>query len=252
MKDLNDRIIRTPLPPLQTMTDDPLRALRAIRFACRFDFQLDKELEDTLSMGEVRQALSSKVSKERVYTELNGMLTGPNPRRSLELLHSCGMFGVIFSVPETIKEDQLDPSWTSKAMAVVRKISSLDHQTLSQMLRKEDVQQQLVALHSLSPEWRRLVFLAAALTPLRSLSVEGGKKPLPLIEHVIRVALKGTIKDVQEVSVLLDCSEELRQVAASLPAHREDVELKLRAAKCLRRGGEQWRLALVLAAGELS
>mmetsp|Transcript_22138 Transcript_22138/g.72881 ORF Transcript_22138/g.72881 Transcript_22138/m.72881 type:complete len:227 (-) Transcript_22138:566-1246(-) len=137
-------------------------------------------------------------------------------------------------------------------MAVVRKISSLDHQTLSQMLRKEDVQQQLVALHSLSPEWRRLVFLAAALTPLRSLSVEGGKKPLPLIEHVIRVALKGTIKDVQEVSVLLDCSEELRQVAASLPAHREDVELKLRAAKCLRRGGEQWRLALVLAAGELS
>jgi hypothetical protein len=48
MDDLADHRIRTPLPPLQTFYDDPLRILRCLRFASRFGYALDKELTECL------------------------------------------------------------------------------------------------------------------------------------------------------------------------------------------------------------
>ncbi|KAJ1475110.1 hypothetical protein T484DRAFT_1829641, partial [Baffinella frigidus] len=62
-------------------------ALRAIRFATRLGFALDTDLEATLGSAQVSDALSNKVSKERVYNELNGMLNGKDPARALQLLH---------------------------------------------------------------------------------------------------------------------------------------------------------------------
>lgn len=47
LDDLRNGIIRTPLPPLQTFRDDPLRVIRCIRFASRFGFAMTPELQDT-------------------------------------------------------------------------------------------------------------------------------------------------------------------------------------------------------------
>ena len=54
MKDLHEGIIRTPLPPLTTFLDDPLRVLRVIRFAARFDFVVDGLLKSAASSPEVK------------------------------------------------------------------------------------------------------------------------------------------------------------------------------------------------------
>ena len=75
LRDLSLQIIRTPLIPLQTFLDDPLRILRGIRFASRYHFGHDHDLSEVISTNElVRQALITKISRERIGHELEEMV----------------------------------------------------------------------------------------------------------------------------------------------------------------------------------
>jgi tRNA nucleotidyltransferase (CCA-adding enzyme) len=74
--DLKSKRIRTPLAPLQTFLDDPLRVLRLIRFASRLQFDIDKNTSDFMSYPSVLNALKLKISRERVGMELEKMLKG--------------------------------------------------------------------------------------------------------------------------------------------------------------------------------
>lgn len=75
-QDMQRRIIKTPLPPFQTFKDDPLRVLRAIRFASRLDYTI--AAEDKVAMGDVtvKNEFMAKISRERVGIEMNKMLNG--------------------------------------------------------------------------------------------------------------------------------------------------------------------------------
>lgn len=68
--DLKRGIIRTPLPALTTLQDDPLRVLRAVRFACRFQFDVSDELLDAAADRSVHEALGAKVSREREWVPM--------------------------------------------------------------------------------------------------------------------------------------------------------------------------------------
>jgi tRNA nucleotidyltransferase (CCA-adding enzyme) len=92
LADLRAGLIRTPRPPRETLLDDPLRALRAVRFAARFGFELDGELVEAAASAEVRAALGAKVSRERVGAELDGMLGGPDPVAAVRLLHRLRLY----------------------------------------------------------------------------------------------------------------------------------------------------------------
>ena len=59
---LRNELIRTPLPALQTFMDDPLRVMRAIRFASRFNFQLDHDIVQAASTDEVKNALEVRTA----------------------------------------------------------------------------------------------------------------------------------------------------------------------------------------------
>jgi tRNA nucleotidyltransferase (CCA-adding enzyme) len=76
LDDLKNGYIRTPLPPLTTFKDDPLRVMRAIRFAGRFGFRVDPELAKAAADPQVAADLLTKVSRERFGIELNKMLSG--------------------------------------------------------------------------------------------------------------------------------------------------------------------------------
>lgn len=76
LADMERRVIKTPLSPHQTFKDDPLRVLRAIRFASRLGYQIDEEDEHTMSDSDIRDALKLKISRERVGIELTKMLKG--------------------------------------------------------------------------------------------------------------------------------------------------------------------------------
>ncbi|CBN74516.1 conserved unknown protein [Ectocarpus siliculosus] len=108
--DLRDGIIRTPLSPMITFRDDPLRVLRAVRFAARFGFALHEDLRAAARDSEIQAALGTKVSRERVGTELCGMITGKmaQPALALSLLQDLGLAAAVYAPPEHLVPPPVD------------------------------------------------------------------------------------------------------------------------------------------------
>uniref|UniRef100_A0A7S3PD87 Poly A polymerase head domain-containing protein n=1 Tax=Aplanochytrium stocchinoi TaxID=215587 RepID=A0A7S3PD87_9STRA len=99
ISDMKLRIIRTPLPACETFRDDPLRIMRAIRFASRLGFELDSEIKFCARLPEILNALANKVSRERIGVELMGMLDSKAPLRALSLISDFDLTKVVFRVP---------------------------------------------------------------------------------------------------------------------------------------------------------
>jgi tRNA nucleotidyltransferase/poly(A) polymerase len=78
--DLEAKLIRTPMEPLVTFMDDPLRVLRLVRFASRLGFSIDSDVATKMSDRLVLDALKLKISRERVGIEVEKMLQGNGPR----------------------------------------------------------------------------------------------------------------------------------------------------------------------------
>ena len=76
LQDLDRKVIKTPLPPLQTFKDDPLRVLRAIRFASRLEFSIDTDDMAAMKDSSIKKALRIKISRERIGVEVIKMLQG--------------------------------------------------------------------------------------------------------------------------------------------------------------------------------
>ncbi|HLZ86074.1 MAG TPA: HD domain-containing protein, partial [Puia sp.] len=92
-KDLDTKLIRTPLDPLKTFSDDPLRMLRAIRFATQLNFTI---AEPTLrAIGEDAPRIKI-VSQERITDELNKIILSPIPSIGFDLLYKTGLLKIIF------------------------------------------------------------------------------------------------------------------------------------------------------------
>ncbi|KAI8296133.1 CCA tRNA nucleotidyltransferase [Colletotrichum sp. SAR11_59] len=103
LKDMASRLIRTPMSPLQTFTDDPLRVLRLVRFASRLDFDIDPAATAVMAEPSVLDALKLKISRERVGVEVEKMLKGRHPRKALELIHNLGLYEAIFTDPSGVQ-----------------------------------------------------------------------------------------------------------------------------------------------------
>lgn len=93
MKDLNDKIIRTPLDPIRTFSDDPLRMMRAIRFATQLNFTID---ENTLAGIREDAHRIRIISQERITEELNKIIASPRPSIGFDLLYRTGLLRLIF------------------------------------------------------------------------------------------------------------------------------------------------------------
>jgi poly(A) polymerase len=93
-KDLEERILRTPTDPLRTFADDPLRMLRAVRFASELGFELAPDVLP--AMRQMNGRLGPPViSAERIADELRQMLVSPRPRLAIELLDAGGLLDVV-------------------------------------------------------------------------------------------------------------------------------------------------------------
>ncbi|MCB0846729.1 MAG: HD domain-containing protein, partial [Bacteroidetes bacterium] len=98
--DLQNKIIRTPLEPGITFSDDPLRMMRAIRFATQLDFTIEPE---TLKAIQKHKNRIKIVSQERITTELNKIILAPIPSIGFRLMESTGLLQIIFPELEAMK-----------------------------------------------------------------------------------------------------------------------------------------------------
>ena len=98
VNDIEQKIIRTPLAPDITYSDDPLRMMRAIRFAAQLNFTIEQESLLAITRNKERIAI---VSKERITDELNKIILSPIPSVGFKLLFDTGLLHLIF--PEMVK-----------------------------------------------------------------------------------------------------------------------------------------------------
>lgn len=91
--DIRDKIIRTPLDPDITFSDDPLRMMRAIRFACQLDFTIESSCYSAIKRNAERIHI---VSIERVTDELNLIIQADTPSIGFRMLEETGLLQIIF------------------------------------------------------------------------------------------------------------------------------------------------------------
>ncbi|WP_262247295.1 CCA tRNA nucleotidyltransferase [Parapedobacter soli] len=92
--DIRHRIIRTPLNPNETFSDDPLRMMRAIRFAAQLNFKIDVLAVQAIVTNKERIKI---VSRERIIDELNKIVCAPKPSVGFKYLFDVGLLHLIFS-----------------------------------------------------------------------------------------------------------------------------------------------------------
>lgn len=93
MEDLKNRIIRTPLDPSVTFSDDPLRMMRAIRFASQLQFHIEDRTYEGIKKNAERIRI---VSRERIADELNKIILSDRPSIGFKLLFNTGLLQLIF------------------------------------------------------------------------------------------------------------------------------------------------------------
>ena len=100
IQDMNEGVIRTPLDPDITFSDDPLRMMRAIRFASQLGFYLDRETFDAIERNRERIHI---ITKERIVDELNKIMGSRKPSVGLYLLDRTGLLSLIFPELSALK-----------------------------------------------------------------------------------------------------------------------------------------------------
>jgi poly(A) polymerase len=100
LDDLEKKIIRTPLEPDITYSDDPLRMMRAIRFATQLDFTIEEQSLKSIARNRERISI---ISQERITDELNKIMSAPYPSSGFRLLDKTGLLPLLIQEVSAMK-----------------------------------------------------------------------------------------------------------------------------------------------------
>ena len=258
VEDLRAGIIRTPLPPLETFLDDPLRVLRSIRFAARLGFRCEQELLNAAAAPVVREALHSKISRERIGKELSLMMTGPRFDVAVALLQQVELWNAVFKLPESLCApsedvtaehadsimsvacgDAAGPSWDGNRSV----------QIVGLMLSHEKLPEPTDADSEIA---RKCVLLSSLLFPLygREYLIAKKKRREPVSNFIILDSLKLSTRETQGALLIQAVAEEFTDVIRKVLACGNVASVFQRGSfgMLLRKAGPMWQYSLALAA----
>ena len=92
LNDIKNKIINTPLDSNITFSDDPLRMLRAVRFACQLDFKIHSDLLETMKKLNDRISI---ITNERIVDEINKIILSNRPSKGFKILEEVGILSII-------------------------------------------------------------------------------------------------------------------------------------------------------------
>ena len=216
---LVDRVMRTPMEPFKTFRDDPLRVLRLIRFASKFDFAIDEEAQVAMRHPIIRQALRSKISRERVRIEIVKAFEGPRPDRALLQIYELGLFSCCFADPaETHEEGEAEAEEAEAARNGGQNFISCDGLAhipkICDQLKKLLNNEYLVSRLQLdSPDTRSWPWLLACYV---SGSASGIRGATSSATHAFKEAMKATVREVKLLRAAITNRAEISALAASV------------------------------------
>ena len=167
LSDLQNGILKTPLAPIKTFLDDPLRIIRLIRFASKFNFVVESETLNAMKEEHNKSALLTKISKERIEIELRKILTSNNPGYGLQLINYVDLASSIFYVPELAKEfDNESLEKARSQLARHMEIASLIYPNFKQTINNstEKFKNEFAALMA-NDDYKNVFLLSVILHP---------------------------------------------------------------------------------------
>jgi tRNA nucleotidyltransferase (CCA-adding enzyme) len=141
--------------------DDPLRVIRCIRFASRFGFDIESDLQKAAQFEIIQDSLAQKISRERVGEEIDKMMKGQDPLRSLRIIDDLKLYKSIYHIPPQITSIA---SSTPKPQELSLRAATILHNLLSST--SEDSMSLHPTLRSYvlqEPGCKARLFLAASL-----------------------------------------------------------------------------------------
>lgn len=252
LNDLQNGIIRTPLPPRETFLDDPLRVIRCIRFASRFGFEIDSDLQQAAQLEAIQDSLAQKISRERVGEEIDKMMKGQDPLRSIRIINDLKLYKSIYHVPPQITSIA---SSTPKPHDLSLRAATILHDLLSST--SEDSMSLHPTLRSYvlqEPGCKARLFLAASLYSYHGITYTDAKgKEQTLVKCALQDGLKlgrqnhylDGIPALYSASELLNGAS-LGQDKLQMPSERVAIGLVLRQESVHNiNTGSQWASSLV-------
>jgi tRNA nucleotidyltransferase/poly(A) polymerase len=220
--------MRTPVPALVTFRFDPLRVLRAFRFACAFGFRIHADSLEAARHHDIHAALCSatSISRERVAKEARRILNSRRLLLGLDLLDSTHLVPALVCIPSQGGA----PLHEEDARRCTNAVRLVHTHTLDA---------------DLSPLHRELLLWAALLLPVRHRSVETVKaRRVPLAEHILVTQLRGSFlaRESRQVALLHELVEPVAALVARDLLSVSRAELGL----LVRKAGELWRALLRL------
>lgn len=177
LQDLQDGVLRTPLPARQTFLDDPLRVLRLIRFASRFNFNIESSVLKEMHDPEINEAFNHKISRERIGVEMEKILVGPNPILGLNLIQRTHLENVIFywHGDESIIKYNKENWPQTKFVEEVYKNGTFNHHLKSLLHHYKDFLSKSVAIRKMveseNKEFQENFLLGSILIPMANLKI---------------------------------------------------------------------------------
>lgn len=108
-EDLANKYLRTPVDPVSTFLDDPLRILRVVRFMTKYEgSKVDPKIIEAMNSPEIHQAYNKKVHPSRASKELRKIFGSKDPVSGARMLFATGMYKPVFQIPETWHPSTVD------------------------------------------------------------------------------------------------------------------------------------------------
>ncbi|KAL2267730.1 hypothetical protein VTJ83DRAFT_5007 [Remersonia thermophila] len=242
VEDLGNKVLRTPMEPLQTFLDDPLRVLRLVRFASRLEFAIDPAAEAVMADERVLSMLRVKISRERIGTELEKMLKHPHAVQALRFLDRLGLYHAVFTDPE--RADMPRPSTSAWHVAY-----ECLHR-LEQTKTPGSIYDLLVTCE----EARYYAWSMATLTPFEQLPddvpLRSGKPAPPLATQAARGGFKATNRMCDVITAAHSNRRAILELRDVVRERREGVDARDRFGMAIRdwdARGCMWRLQVLYA-----
>jgi len=241
--DMRQKIIRTPLEPYQTFKDDPLRVLRLIRFASRLDYDIDPKALVAMRDQDIKDALRRKISRERIGTELEKALRGPDPHEALRLIFDLDLYETVFSDPTTDSADHFRPDIAGWDILIDQLRDMLNqNRPISEWLVRDDEDHYLA--------WQLAAIVPYRDAPQAEPPAPGRKAPLPVAAQVAREGVKATnkvsdiiissVRNQTEISGVVDKLYEQKR-RPDKPVEGQDATARDVLGMAIRRWGPTWR-----------
>ncbi|KAJ1978883.1 CCA tRNA nucleotidyltransferase, mitochondrial [Dimargaris xerosporica] len=241
LADLAQGVVRTPLAAYETFMDDPLRILRCIRFASRFAFAIEQDITEAMDKHPIRQALQTKISRERVGVEVDKMLRHHHAPQAVEHLVHRHLFPVIFTLPTHYQGKAHNHAIAHGIAQVLQWLTSPEW--LAQLTSSPDAAIVTCELPTL--------YLSACLFSYRDITLTEGKRVLTGPQYVVRESLKLSNSDMDKchkvISMYPVIQELINQCIPTAPLGDAQLAMQRDLGRFIRNVGDLWLPATVFA-----